>query len=97
VILVIEGTTWKVENKIELNLERQRMGESELEPSGSVQKQVAGPYEHGNEPDMVQTTTNIGKRLRVPCITNAVCLPPVSATLLAIFREMHYKEYIKIV
>jgi hypothetical protein len=73
------------------------MGESELESSDSGQKQLAGPYEHGNELGMVQKPKNIYKRLRVPCIINIVCLLHVSATLLAILTEMHYKEHIKLV
>jgi hypothetical protein len=77
------------------------MGDSELQSSGSVQKQTAGPYGHGNELDMVQKPTNIYiyiyKLLRIPFIINTICLLQVSATLSAILREMHYKEYITIV
>ena len=59
------------------------MGDSELESSGSGQKQMAGPYEHGNTMDMVEKSTNLYKRLRVPCtrIINTACLLHVSATL----------------
>jgi len=58
---------------------------------------MVGACEHGNELDMVQKTTNMYKLLRVHGIINTACLLHVSATLLAILREMHYKEYITVV
>jgi hypothetical protein len=58
-ILIIEGATWKVENKIKINLKDRGWERVNTLSSGSGQKQMAGPYEHGNELDMVEKPTNI--------------------------------------
>jgi hypothetical protein len=58
---------------------------------------MAGSYKHGNELDMVKKPTNAYKRLRLPCIINIECLLHVSATFVAILREMRHKGYITIV
>ena len=60
--------------------------------SGSGQTQMASPYEHDNELVMVgKQQIYTYKRLSEPCIIIRVWLLHVSATLLAILREMHYK------
>jgi len=44
--------------------------------------------------DQVTKSTNAYKHLRIPYITNTVCLLHVSATLVAILRGKRYNGYI---